>query len=169
MCLLSSACVLTLQGCSHEAPQTAVATIADCRVRTFTNFSNELVLESYEIAEVTNHTALELSWQALFNQPSANYSVFVHALSDQGNILFQFDHKLVNASGNATSAWDRRIVKDVFLLTPPAAHPPGKYSLRLGLYVPQTSNFLQILGTDLKRPSDEWHGHSVLLPEVECR
>ena len=38
------------------------------------------------------HTLLTLTWHTPYDKPRNEYSVFVHAIDNKGNTLFQFDH-----------------------------------------------------------------------------
>jgi hypothetical protein len=165
-CLWIAALFLLTAGCSREEAKT---TGAGTSVHTFTNFASELVLDSYANTELRGHTFLVLTWRAVDDKPRDAYTVFVHAIDKEGKILFQFDHALLNARGMPTSLWKQEAVKDVFQITPPAGHAPGKCTLRIGLYVARSGRFVEVFTTDLPTPTDGWRDRGVLLPDLNCR
>lgn len=161
--ILPVALLSTTQGCSREESSSQFP----FRQSTHTNFRSEIVLESYANVELRGHTYLVLTWRAPYDSPRAGYRAFVHAIDKQGNILFQFDHDLVNAAGLPTSLWDREPVKDVFRVTPPTGYSPGKYDLLIGLYVPGGGR-LEVFATDLLRHVAS-RDTAILLPGIDCR
>ena len=96
--LLAALLTLTALGCSRDADDSST-NHPQSRDSVHTNFSSEIVLDSYANAEVDGHSFLTLKWHAPYDRPRTSYSVFIHALDQKGNILFQFDRKLVNAAG----------------------------------------------------------------------
>jgi len=137
---------------------------------TYTNFSSEIILETYTTIQKDGHSFMMLTWRTPYDRPRDSYTLFVHAIDQDGNVLFQFDHELLDRAGKSTVFWDRGPVKDVFQLTPPAGHAPGKYTIRLGPYVKETGRFLEVFATDLARPMDDfWKGRAVLLHGINCR
>jgi hypothetical protein len=160
--------VLTAQGCSREESDTSRVQ-NQSRDSVHTNFSSEIVLDSYANTEVDGHTILTLMWHAPYDKPRDAYSVFVHAIDKKGRMLFQFDHKLVNAAGLSTNLWDGELVKDVVQIMPPVGHAPGKYMFRIGVWVPD-KRWLAIFATNLVQDSDEFFkDKAVLLPDIDCR
>jgi hypothetical protein len=159
---------LTAQGCSRE--ETDSSTVQNqSRDSVNTNFSSEIVLASYVTTEMGGHTFLTLIWHTPYDKPRDAYSVAIHALDKKGRMLFQFDHKLANAAGLSTNLWDKELVKDVFQITPPVGHPPGKYTFRIGVWVPN-KNWLSIFATNAVEDNDEFFKHrAILLPDIDCR
>lgn len=156
---------LTAKGCS---PEDASTVDRQSRDSVHTNFSSQLVLDRYAATELNGHTFLELTWHTPYDKPRDAYSVVVHALDEKGKILFQFDHKLVNAARLSTNLWDREPVKDVFQITPPAGYAPGKYTLRIGVWLPE-ERWLTIFATNLVQDKDEFFtDKAVLLPGIDC-
>lgn len=153
-------------GCAREEGKTASAGTS---AHTFTNFASELVLDSYANTELRGHTFLVLTWRVFDDKPRDAYTVFVHAIDKKGNILFQFDHELLDAKRMPTNLWGKDVVKDVVQLTPPAGHSPGKCTLRIGVLVVRSNRMLDVFATDLPPPTDGWRGHAVLLPDLNCR
>jgi hypothetical protein len=159
--------VLTLKGCSREESDSSGHRSRDSA---HTNFSSEIVLASYANTEVNGHTFLTLTWHTPYDKPRDAYSVFVHAIDEKGKMVFQFDHKLVNAAGLSTNLWNRELVKDVFQLTPPVGHAPGRYTLRIGVWAPENKRWLEVFATNLVQDNDGFFRHkAILLPDIDCR
>lgn len=159
--------VLMLKGCSREK---SGSSRHQGRDSANTNFSSEIVLASYANTEADGHTFLTLTWHAPYDKPRDAYSVFIHAIDKQGKVLFQFDHKLVNAAGLSTNLWNRELVKDVFQLTPPVGYAAGRYTLRIGVWAPENKRWLEVFATNLVQDNDEFFRYkAVLLPDIDCR
>lgn len=128
-----------------------------------TVFGNEVALTGYAVqSSKDNQTALRT--------PAEPYSVFVHALDSSGAIAFQGDHPLKNAAGLPATSWAAgEAVSDRFLMIPRAGHPPGAYTLRLGLYTVNPFKVLQITRAALPTASDGWTDHAILLAGIECK
>jgi hypothetical protein len=101
------------------------------------DFAGQLRLAGYALS--TDRPApgqqvrLELLWQAV--QPVRNYSVFVHVVGPGGELLTQVDGEPFLGLYDMTTHWPRdRAVPDVRWLAVPAATPPGRYRLEVGLY-----------------------------------
>ncbi len=90
-----------------------------------------------------------------------DYTVFVHLIDGEGNIVAQSDHQ--PADGLApTSIWAPGMtVHDTHILTLPADLPPGRYRLLVGMYDAQTNQRLPITDTQLPGFND-----AILLEEV---
>lgn len=90
-----------------------------------------------------------------------DYSVFVHLMAPDGQPLAQSD----SAPGGGslpTSTWSpRETIVDRRGLLLPADLPPGRYPLRLGLYLPSTGERLPVA-----LPGDGASGDSLLLGEL---
>src|SRR5205807_568130 len=105
-------------------------------------FGDELTLMGYSIDTKAGHTEVELRWNVL-QKPSADYSVFVHALDGAGAVAFQGDHSLRNTTGAQTSALSvGDSIKDRFSMAPPAGRSIGSYTLRIGVWDPRMVKFL---------------------------
>jgi hypothetical protein len=168
VCVCFAAMLLAAHGCSRTETDTSAAS-QQSRESIHTNFSSELVLDSYSNAEVDGHTFLTLVWHAPYDKPRREYSVFIHAIDKNGDILFQFDHKLVNGAALPTNQWDDDFVKDVFRITPPFGYPPGKYTLRIGVWSPEGERWLAIFATKLVEDQHEFYKHkAVFLPGIDC-
>jgi hypothetical protein len=88
---------------------------------------------------------LTLFWQAL--QPlDKDYSTFAHML-DASGIVAQQDS--AHPNGVPTSSWRlNKYARDDHVIEVPAQLPPGKYSLRVGVYDAATGVRLPLDGTD---------------------
>ncbi len=85
---------------------------------------------------------LKLFWQANTG-PSADYTVFVHLLDAQGNLVTQADSPPA-AGAYPTSLWDPgEIIVDEHTINDLA---PGQYTLQVGLYRPDTGERLPVEG-----------------------
>ncbi len=101
------------------------------------NFSDQVVLRGYDL----NADGITLYWQA--RQPlSENYTVFIHALDQDGQLIAQNDGQPRNGD-YPTSVWDTgEVVKDVHVL----AWPPRTARVAVGLYVLETGVPLPLVG-----------------------
>jgi hypothetical protein len=174
MFFLAIATILSLLtvGCSKpsSAPEAKSPEAKSEDKQTSTIFGNEIAFTGYTVqSNKANHTELELRWTAL-RAPAAAYSVFVHALDSSGAIAFQGDHPLTNAGGLPTTSWTAgEAVSDRFQMTPPAPHPAGSYTLRIGLYTLNPIKLLQLTHAVQPMPTDGWKDHAILLAGVECK
>lgn len=84
-------------------------------------------------ATPTAPLSLQLQWDALATA-TADYTLFVHLVDDAGQIVAQQDQPPLGGFA-PTHTWQpgQRIVDTVMLTLPPAL-PPGRYSVRAGLY-----------------------------------
>jgi 4-amino-4-deoxy-L-arabinose transferase-like glycosyltransferase len=86
-----------------------------------------------------------LHWQAI-NSIALDYTVFNHVLDAQGNMIAQQD-SMPQHNQYPTSWWDPgEIVTDPRSIPLPAELGPGVYTLRIGLYDPQTGQRLPLNG-----------------------
>ena len=99
-------------------------------------------------------TTLSLVWHALA-PIDRSYSVFIHVLDDSGQLVAQAD--AVPQQGRyATPLWEPgEYVADDYAF----GLPPGRYTVRLGLYLPESGQRLRLAnGAD-----------AVTLPRFEVR
>jgi hypothetical protein len=168
MFFLAIATILSLLTAGCSKPNGAPEAKSD-DTQTSTVIGNEIAFTGYAVQFRDNHTELELRWRVL-RTPSAAYSVFVHALDSSGAIAFQGDHPLKNAAGLPTTSWATgEAVSDRFLMIPPAPHPAGTYTLRIGLYTLNPIKLLDITRAVQPMPTDGWKDHAILLADVECK
>jgi len=101
-----------------------------------------------------------LFWQAAQAVP-ADYSVFLHLIGPDGQIVAQTDSGPAGGS-RPTSGWQPgETIVDRHGLLLPAAVAPGEYQLRLGLYLPSTGERLPVVG-----PAGKQLGDSMALGRV---
>lgn len=109
------------------------------------NFGGQIRLLGYEMGEVQagRPFSLVLYWQAQ-QEMEEDYTVFVHLLDPQsGAILTQVDEMPVHGT-YPTSLWVAgEVVRDEHILVLPAL-APGRYSLRVGLYLKETGQRLPV-------------------------
>jgi hypothetical protein len=88
---------------------------------------------------------LRLYWQAL-QHPVADYTVFAHIREGDNQIVAQQDSPPQDG-GYPTSFWDTgEVVIDDRVIEIPADAPPGKYPIRIGMYLPVDGTRLPIDG-----------------------
>jgi hypothetical protein len=88
---------------------------------------------------------LRLYWQAL-QHPVADYTVFAHIREGDNQIVAQQDSPPQDG-GYPTSFWDTgEVVIDDRVIEIPAEAPPGKYPIRIGMYLPVDGTRLPIDG-----------------------
>lgn len=99
-----------------------------------------------------------LYWQALAEMVE-EYTVFVHLLDPAtGQIVAQVDAG-PRAGSYPTSWWAvGEVVRDTCVLALPPELPPGTYTLRVGLYIQETGEHLQVAGEEGLRLPDIWVG-----------
>jgi hypothetical protein len=109
------------------------------------NFAGEIELLGYEATRQKDALAITLHWQCL-HPPGEDYTVFVHLLAASDQVAAQHDGQ-PRGGTYPTSIWDAgEVVADQHLLTLPASLPPGDYRLRVGLYLLETGQRLQVEG-----------------------
>ncbi len=100
--------------------------------KTAISWNDQVRLPGFDLVQEESTLALTVYWQAL-QRMDTDYTVFVHLLDEQGNIVAQ-DDALPRRSTYPTSWWEAsEIVADTILLNLTAV-PPGEYVLAIGLY-----------------------------------
>ncbi len=86
---------------------------------------------------------LELVWRAQ-TPDETSYKVFVHLLDAEGHMVTQHDG--IPAQGQLpTDIWfPQEYIRDIHNLPIPSDLPPGRYTLRVGMYDPHTGARLQV-------------------------
>jgi hypothetical protein len=116
-------------------------------------FQDRLALAGYTLAAGPT-TQLTLTWQSLAATDS-DYTVFVHILDANGQIVAQADQQPRNGA-YPTSLWTPgEFVVDTYSFNLPA----GTYSAEIGLYASETGERLAVAGATGQVPNDR-----VLLP-----
>jgi hypothetical protein len=84
-------------------------------------------------------------WQAL-SEMEQPYRVFLHLVDEQGQIIAQHDRGPGIRAKQPTTAWlPGEVVLDPVELARPADIPPGRYTVRLGMYLPADGTRLLIV------------------------
>ena len=125
-------------------------TVSEVEPRHFVNknFGGQITLLGFDLTDVEENSVEENATLTLFWQPQtipqADYTVFVHLLDAEGNLVAQFDSP-PTAGVYPTSLWDPdEIIADERFLNNLS---PGRYILQVGLYRPDTGERLSVEGT----------------------
>ncbi len=98
-------------------------------------FGEQLTLLGYTLTEGQSQVTIRMYWQAI-QPPADDYTVFVHLLDAQGQIVVQRDQQPTGGQ-MPTSTWPRGYtVTDEVILNVPASLAPGTYRLVTGVYQP---------------------------------
>jgi hypothetical protein len=90
---------------------------------------------------------LTLFWEAL-SPMTEDHAVFVHLLGQDGVLWGQRDSQPVTGF-YPTSLWTKgEFVRDQYHLTVSEEAPPGAYTLKVGMYTPETGERLPVMGSD---------------------
>ncbi len=107
----------------------------DVAHRANTDFGEQLTLLGYTVTEGQSQVTIRMYWQAI-QPPADDYTVFVHLLDAQGQIVVQRDQQPTGGR-MPTSTWPRGYtVADEVILNVPASLAPGTYRLVTGVYQP---------------------------------
>jgi len=127
-------------GAARPAVENRLDVILGNEIRLLDAYVDPPVLRPGEPADIV------LSWQAS-RAPAENYSVFVHVVDGDGRLIAQGDSQ-PQAGQYPARFWDvGEIVKDEHRIQIPATAPPGSYTIRVGMYLPETGRRLAIAGT----------------------
>ena len=103
---------------------------------------------------------LTLYWQSLA-AVSESYDVFVHVLTEEGNIVAQGDQQPVGALA-PTDRWQAGdIIRDPYMIHMPTNLPTGTYDLSVGMYLRDSGMRLPIANT----PNDAFYLTSFIWPQ----
>jgi len=108
-------------------------------------FANEITLLGYDISPLGDGAyELLLVWQAS-QEPSADYTVFVHVLDQDGACCVWQQDTMPQQNQYPTSRWlPSEVVVDTFTVTLPADLTSGEYPVEIGLYFAETGQRLTI-------------------------
>jgi hypothetical protein len=100
-------------------------------------FNDEIKLNGYRLNSLTAKSGaalcIELNWNTL-RTPVADYTVYVHVLDSNGQLVAQNDMQPRNGYA-PTSSWTAgTALTDRHGVILPAALPAGEYAIRVGLY-----------------------------------
>jgi hypothetical protein len=134
-------------------PRDAERAAFNPRTRVDANFADQIDLIGYDTKVKPDAIALTLYWHARA-APDRDYTVFVHALDANGEIIAQVDRQPQN--GNyPTSLWDAgEQIRDDYALTIPAG--TNAQRIIVGLYRAETGERLPVSGKNVSV-----HGDSV--------
>lgn len=143
----------TLKIVTPDGPQllATVSVIAPERVYVLPNIQHPLTAQFGSLAKLLGwkyaDSQLTLYWQAV-DTPATRYSVFVHVVDANGNILDQRDSVPVNGTRPTTSWLSNEVLTDAYNLPLPA----GTTAIEVGLYDPKTGTRLTTSdGADVAR------------------
>lgn len=100
------------------------------------DFGDQVSLSDYASSRQTTPGEaihLALGWKAL-SKPDFAYSVFVHLVDAQGNIVAQADGSPVGGLSPMNTWQEGQVIQDRYGFLLPADMPSGLYTLRVGLY-----------------------------------
>ncbi len=107
-------------------------------------FGDAIRLTGYTLEPENDSLKMQLFWNALAT-PTADFTVFVHVLDESGAVVTQNDAPPVNGL-YPTGFW----AAGETIFDPHAVSladvPAGKYTIRIGLYNPQTGARLSVIG-----------------------
>jgi hypothetical protein len=147
---------------THEGPipasfaQTPLSTTFDGRIELLGYTLNET---QFRLGE---SLLLALYWQPTTAMPE-DYTVFVHLLSEQEELLAQQDNQPARST-RPTYTWAAgEIIEDTYEIVIPSDAPPGEYSLSVGMYELATSERLPVTDAAGLSLSDD----RLVLPSVK--
>ncbi len=112
------------------------------------NFNNQIKLVGLDTAASSlqpgDALPVTLHWRAQAT-PDKSWTVFVHLLNEQGDIVAQQD-QVPGAGRFPTTGWlPEEYIIDPYTLHLPADGPPGEYRLEIGLYDPNDFSRLPVI------------------------
>jgi len=109
------------------------------------NFGDQVELLGYDAVLQGRTLGVVLHWHSI-QPPTADYTVFVHLVDANGQTVAQHDGQ-PQGGAYPTSVWDtNEVVQDEHALLLPPDLPDGDYYLRVGLYLLETGERLQVEG-----------------------
>jgi len=109
------------------------------------NFDNKMELRGYAAERTGDTLNVTLFWRASAAM-GYDYTVFVHLLDANGNVVAQHDGQPTWQLPIPTSTWQPgETLRDRHPILLPADLPPGEYRLRVGVYFWQTLERLPVM------------------------
>jgi hypothetical protein len=109
------------------------------------SFAGQIELLGYDLAADRGELGVTLHWRCV-HRLDANYTVFVHVVDANGNVVTQHDGQ-PRAGAYPTSIWDvGEVVADEHVLPLGPDLPRGDYGLRVGLYLVAAGERLPVDG-----------------------
>jgi len=99
----------------------------------------------YQIPNTKSQIELTLHWHAL-REMSESYTAFVHLVDANGAVRAQQDNAPVNNTYPTILWLPGEFVRDTYTLALPPDLPPGKYTLQVGMYLPESGARLPVTG-----------------------
>ncbi len=128
-------------------------------------FGPTIQLYGYDLGEAAGGALpITLHWQAAA-QPDRDYSVFVHLVDADGNIISQSDGVPLGGARPTTGWRPGEFISDAYNLTIPADLPPGSYDLFVGLYDPDDGTRPPVILQGERQPNDQLRLRPLLAPE----
>jgi hypothetical protein len=126
-------------------------------------FGDMIQLYGYTLTQSADALQLTLTWQAQ-SVPDKSYMIFIHLVDQNGNIVQQRD--IIPVDGlRPTAGWRAgEVLTDVHTIPLPDTLPAGPYSLRLGLYEPDSFVRLPILFEGSQQANDQLNLRTITLP-----
>lgn len=120
------------------------------------NFGSQMRLFGYDVpTEISDSKfAIALYWQAL-EPDGQNYTVFMHLVDAQGNLVAQADSPPQNGRYPTTILEPGEQILDTHLFTLPEGLPGGKYQILIGVYHPETGLRLPAINMSGERLSND--------------
>lgn len=140
--------------------------VEPAQVHTFADFGEQVALLGYDVstrrASPGDVVELTIYWRA--QQPlDINYQTFVHVLDASGALVTQSDK--LNPGDFPTRRWPTdKYVRDDYRLLLPEDLPPGRYTVRTGVWVQSEGWRLPLLNADGQQVGD---GFPLLELQVE--
>jgi 4-amino-4-deoxy-L-arabinose transferase-like glycosyltransferase len=107
------------------------------------DFAGQVELLGYDTAWENGALAVTLHWRCL-GPPHADYTVFVHLLDAEGEIIAQHDGQPQNGAYPTSVCDPGEFISDAHKLPLGGDLPAGDYRLRVGLYLAETGERLAV-------------------------
>jgi hypothetical protein len=117
-------------------------------------FGSNIRLHSYDLFVDPTALQLTLYWQTIAT-PTINWFVFVHLVNASGEIVAQLD--FIPAEGlRPTTGWRAtEVIEDVHRLSLPPDLPPGPYTVRVGLFEPDSFERPSVTQNNQPQPDNQ--------------
>ena len=128
------------------------------------HFGPAIILYGYDLSPPAgNSLQLTLYWQALA-VPAAEYFTFVHLVAPDGALVSQRDYFPLDGLRRTRSWRAGEVLADAYTLSLPDDLAPGDYTLRVGLYEPDTFLRLPVTYQGQPQPDNQLVLTTVTLP-----
>ena len=126
-------------------------------------FGSNIQLHSYDLSVDPTALKLTLYWQTVA-APATNWFVFVHLVDSSGEIVVQRD--FIPAEGlRPTTGWRAtEVIEDVHRLPLPPDLPPGQYTVRVGLFEPDSFARPSVSQNNQPQPDNQLNLTELTLP-----